>query len=446
MGPENPPSLQKVVGRPSGRKVYTEFADCQDYELWKPFSEMKVDNRSPCAMLGFMEIVLGVVGVLIFVGLGAIFFQLKNRNNESSDDGSKQKIGELQSELGEMRSKRDELQGKNKQLFAELTTAKAELKSLQNQKEELKETVSEYKESDKRREKEFETKITMLDNSKEALEKEKVRVIREDEQKLQAELLERDRIWNAHESSVLSHLTELCTEKEYEHTFRYFTNTKLPPDFDGSLKPDFLIEFLGQYIIFDAKCTKSEDISGYILNAVKSTAKKIKNNAKIYKTIFFVVPTIAVGSLKRSSFHESGSTFHVISPEALSPILAVLKRMSEYELAESMDPEERENIITAIARLDQHINMRNATDLLMTQSAADLIRDNRHLLPDISKEVESKKQKMDIPKLKPSEILRLTSNIDSQEDFIKEIISPKAGVTKKSLKLAAEMQENKFDL
>ena len=58
-------------------------------------------------------------------------------------------------------------------------------------------------------------------------------------------------MWNEHEHVVVSQLTDLCAKPQLK--FTTYDNTNLPDDFDGSIKPDFLIDFLGQYIIFDAK-------------------------------------------------------------------------------------------------------------------------------------------------------------------------------------------------
>lgn len=108
---------------------------------------------------------------------------------------------------------------------------------------------------------------------------------------------ERDRIWNEHENAVIATLSELCKQPHLH--FTSYSNNNLPDEFDGKLKPDFLIDFLGQYVVFDAKASKAESLQTYINDAVKTTAEKIKKNGRIYPHVFLVVPTEAIGELKK---------------------------------------------------------------------------------------------------------------------------------------------------
>ncbi len=178
--------------------------------------------------------------------------------------------------------------------------------------------------------------------------------------------------------------------------FTLHDNTTLPSVF-AKLKPDAIIPFLGQYIVFDAK--KSKSIRTYIADQVKSTAKKYKTIQDIYRTIFFVVPSDEIQELKTLSFFEEGFSFYIISRESLEPILASLKKISEYDTIADFDPQDREIIVNLIANYDRHISLQNAANILFTRESIGLMNSKETLHEEIQKEIASKKENMRTKKL-----------------------------------------------
>jgi chromosome segregation ATPase len=263
-------------------------------------------------------------------------------------------LGEAKAKLEKAISEKDELSGKGKQLYDNYKNLEADLKIARQERDSLQREVQTYAANDTRKEKEFTQRLEKLEGVKVSLEQERQRVIQEDEAKRARELEERDRLWADHENSVVSILSDLCKQPSF--SFTNYTNTTLPEGFDGSLKPDFMIDFLGQYVIFDAKISKSKSLQTYVNDQVKKTVEKVKDNDRIYKALFLVVPSTALAELKSHHYIVDGYTIFVVSPEALPPILASFKRISMYEFAEQMDPQQRENIIQVIAELDFHIN------------------------------------------------------------------------------------------
>src|SRR3989338_6741960 len=264
-----------------------------------------------------MEILLGSV---IVIGIGVVIvLQLKPKGSAVAES---KEIGELQAKLEKALSEKDELSGKGKQLFVDVTNVKSDLKALQHERDTLQRRLNEFEAKEERKEKEFTERLEKLEGAKEKLEEERHRVIREDEERRELELHERDRMWANHENHVIATLTDLCKQPQFR--FTAYTNTNLPEGFDGSLKPDFLVEFLDQYIIFDAKISKAKSLQTYVNDQVKKTVEKVKNNDQIYKHIFLVVPTSAIAELKNHQYTVDGYTLYVISPEALPPILASL--------------------------------------------------------------------------------------------------------------------------
>jgi hypothetical protein len=385
--------------------------------------------------------------ILLVVVLGILAFLFRNRKKDDTGRSAliieevaqlraelsqrDKIIGRLTAEVKEEKSLKDELVGKNKQLFEQITNTKAENDNLQKENKVFVKQLSDYEAQEEENERKINDRIKSLETSTTKFEEEKLRVRKEDEEKQQKEKEERNRMWAEHEIAVRQRIIDLCKASQYN--FSYYDNKNLPADFGGKFKPDILIEFLGQYVIFDAKKSES-DLQNYINTNVKSTVEKINGNQKIYPTVFFVVPTEAIKQLKTTRFYEQGFDFFVISPEAVESILASLKKISSYELAQQLDPQDRENIVNLIAEFDHHINMRNAVDILVAESGVSILKKANTLRPDIKEEIGVKKDKIRLQQFAPTDIKTLMLNVETQEEKIEEIISPKASISEENLK------------
>jgi len=356
----------------------------------------------------------------------------------SSEDGiakkKDQEIGELRQQMKEERSEKDRLAGEGKRLFAEITTVKEENKSHTKDIAELKNEIAKRDAEQNRKDKEFEDKIGKLHASDESLKQERERVQKEDEAKREKQKLEWDKVWTEHEISVIAMLSEACKKPEFG--FDTFDNTNLPDGFHGKLKPDFMVSFLGQYIIFDAKVSKSDNLQVYIRDQVKKTAQKVKGNEAIYSSVFLIVPTAAIGQLKNLHFYEEGFNFFVISPEAIEPILSSFKKIETYEFAEQMDPQERENIIDLIAQFDFHISSRNAVDFALMEHGLATLGKTAKMDPELLREVAAKKAKIRHLNLNTAEQKQLVSSPDALSEKMKEATDPKAKISSAEIKNA----------
>src|SRR3989338_93726 len=234
---------------------------------------------------------------LSILGIGILlFFQWKQRQNIRGTDVGilERELAEKSKELTEVKNKLEKekegkstLSGQNKELFAQVTNLKTENNTIRKENEKLQTQVTKTEANREQKEKEHSQSLQKLDEAKKSFEEAEKRVNREDEERKKQELEERDRMWNEHEHVVVSQLTDLCAKPQLK--FTTYDNTNLPDDFDGSIKPDFLIDFLGQYIIFDAKVSRSDNFQNYINSQVQSTVKKVKNNPKIASIIYLVV-------------------------------------------------------------------------------------------------------------------------------------------------------------
>jgi hypothetical protein len=311
------------------------------------------------------------------------------------------------------------LEGKNRQLRDENFQLQTEIRTARQTIAELKQELAVFEERKEFNELQLGQSIAKLEQSRASLEDEKQRVRREDEERQQQLLNEQNRIWNDHENEVLGTLRELCQRAEI--AFRLYENNDLPAEFDGSIKPDAMIEFLGQYLIFDAK--KSKDMARYLPDQVQKTAAKLKNMPQIASTVFFVVPQSELVKLKAKSFLEHEYTFFVISPEALEPILLQLKRLSNLQNLSEIDPADRENLVRIIAGYDRHLAFRNAADLWLTEQSIELMQQKEQLGEMWQNDIGVTAQKLRPARLKESEIRRLSQSVAEQRKALSHFSS-----------------------
>ena len=378
---------------------------------------------------------LVIIGIVCALGILAnLVLQLRKASTPMPTRDFSVDIAKIEKELETERKEKNELAGKGKELYGRFKDLEADYKATLKERDTLQRTLAKEESTREARETEHRDMVQKLENAERALEKERQRVIRADEEKAKMAEEERDRQWANHENAVIATLTDLCKLPQFQ--FTSYTNNNLPEDFSGKLKPDFFIEFLGQYVIFDAKVSKAQNLQTYIDDAVKTTAEKVKKNGKIYPHVFLVVPTEAISELKKLMYAKDEFYFYVVSREALAPILASLKRIATYELAEQLDPQKRESIINVIAELALHISYRNAHELLLTKMGAETLERTAILAPDIAKEVEQKQAEKKLSQLTPTEIKRLTNSLTEQNVAMTQLASPKASVKKSMIETA----------
>lgn len=382
-----------------------------------------------------MNVLLITIGIVCALGILAnLLLQLQKAPEPVKQEDLSKDLARMEKDLETERREKNELAGKGKELYDRFKNLESEYKAATKERDGLQSALTKMEARREQQEKEHRQMVEKLESAQQALKEERQRVIREDEERLRKLEEERDRVWADHENTVISTLTDLCKQPQLQ--FTTYSNTNLPEDFDGSLKPDFLVEFLDQYVIFDAKASKARSLQTYIDDAVRQTADKVKKNAKIYPHIFLVVPTEAIIELKKLIYAKDEYYFYIISREALGPILTSLKRISHYELAESLDPQKRESIINMLSELVTHISDRNAFEVLLTQRGAETLEHVSRIDPEIAGEIEQKNAEKKITQFSASEVKRLARSLTEQHVALQQLVSPKASVKKKHIDAA----------
>ena len=155
--------------------------------------------------------------------------------------------------------------------------------------------------------------------------------------------------WHHHQEHVKQSQKTLCSR----HTIDYVD--KVP--FKG--EPDNTVSIGEEFIVFDAKSPRGEDLSNFpgYLREQSEKVKKYAGEERVKNWIFFVVPMNTLEALKTFVFQLADYDVFVVTIDALEPILLSLKKIEEYEFAEQLSPEERENICRVLGKF-AHLSKR----------------------------------------------------------------------------------------
>ena len=174
-------------------------------------------------------------------------------------------------------------------------------------------------------------------NAKEREEKRE----REEERKLEERKEKLKRTWQDHEANVNKHIKFICQEQ----------SIKFIDDWHHDKKPDNVIQISNEYIVFDAKSPRNDDLDNFpnYIKTQVSSLSKYADHKDVKKHLFLVVPENAIHVLKTLTYNDSNYCVHIISLQALGITMWSLKQIELYEFAEKLSPEDRENLARAVA-------------------------------------------------------------------------------------------------
>jgi hypothetical protein len=142
--------------------------------------------------------------------------------------------------------------------------------------------------------------------------------------------------------------------------------------------------------VFDAKSPGGEDFSNfrqYIKNQAESVKKYVKE-PDVKKEIFLVVPTNTLDILDLVVFRLADYNVFVVSLDSLEPIILSLQKIEEYEFADQLSPEERENICRVLGKFIHLSKRRIQIDGFFTKQFFELVyRSEADLPKDILEKV-----------------------------------------------------------
>ena len=271
------------------------------------------------------------------------------KNKNKSLEASQVDLKILRAERDSLSTEKTSLESKNEiylkrgtELSNELSALKQKLESRENELNYLREEITKLKSAEEERRKNHEHSVNNLNVIVKRVHEERTKEKEEQHQREIERLLKQKETWSNHEENVKSRIKTICNKHGVEYV------EKVP--FKG--KPDNTLKVNDEFVVFDAKSPASDDLSNfpiYIRNQAESVSKYVKEE-DVRREIFLVVPTNTLDILEQFEFRLSDYTVYVISIDALEPIILALRKIEDYEFAEKLSPEERENICRVIGK------------------------------------------------------------------------------------------------
>jgi len=223
-----------------------------------------------------------------------------------------------------------------------ISSSNSKLEDLNSQLNASSNKVSKFESVEEERKLEYERKIAELNQVKENLDNDRKRLSDERVREKQESFEKMKKQWTEHETLVEQKIKQLCQT----HLVKYVD--KVP--FRGS--PDNAVEICDEYIIFDAKSPANDDLSNFpkYIKTQTDSVKKYANQESVRKDIFLVIPSNTIDTISQLTYNMGDYNVYVISTDSLEPIMLSLKKIEEYEFAEQLSPEERDNICRVIGK------------------------------------------------------------------------------------------------
>jgi hypothetical protein len=273
-------------------------------------------------------------------GMGAL--QAENRKLESSIERLSDDKITFQKENSVLKEKNDNYLKRGTELSSEKESFKQKADLLDRECNRLREEILQLKTKDEQRRTEHEKAIHQLVKLREDILKERHDKEEKEKQATYEKLRRLKETWSKHEADVKNRIKIICNR----HGVEYLESVP----FKG--KPDNTLKINDEFIVFDAKSPGSDDLSNfplYLRNQAESVSKYVKEE-NVRREVFLVVPTNTLEVVEQFEYKLSDYTVYVISIDALEPIILSLRKIEDYEFAEQLSPEERENICRVIGK------------------------------------------------------------------------------------------------
>jgi len=351
--------------------------------------------------------------------------ELKQKEKElgklkESDDKNTKRISELLSDIKILESKRDELIEKNTEFEKKITA---------------------FEKLEKKKEEEYKQDVTKLNSLKEQMDNDRKLILEEREKEIQERFEKMKETWREHEKKVEEAILNISTKYQID----YFSKDKVP--FKGS--PDNTIKICDEYIIFDAKSPSSDDnldnFSSYIKNQTENVKKYIRQK-EVKKEIFLVVPSNTLEILDQFYYNMSEYNVYVLAIDSLEPVILSLKKVEEYEFAEKLSPEDRDNICRVIGRFAHTTKRRIQIDGFFASEFMDIFNKCYDLPKEIlnGAEKSEKASKLNPPQDKRAKVIQI-DEISKEVKRIKKEAEAKDIDTKADLNIIESVPLYKVD-
>ncbi len=372
-----------------------------------------------------MEYIILILLITLIIISVINFKTSKNKH----DNNNKENLEILQSEIIKKEEKIKNLEEDIKILDAKMISfeqIKAEkiqvyekLKITEQDKNNLKNEVNKLLANEESRNETLRKSIASTNTLQQNLQTEIARVNDERVEK-EKELQEKmKKSWAEHEKDVQRYIQLICNN----HIIKYIGQEDFPHPRN---KPDNCIEIMDQLIIFDAKSPANNDLSNFP-KYIKDQTENLKKYAKhenVKKDLFLVIPSNTLSVINQYTYNIGDYNVNIITKDSLEPIILSLKKIEEYEFADKLSPEERDNICRIIGKFAHTTKRRIQIDQFFANEFLDTLSKTGSLLP--REILESVIQFENAEKLNPPMEKRkkqiLTKDLKNQSEKIKKEI------------------------
>lgn len=305
---------------------------------------------------------------------------------------SNKQIDVLQKEFTTLTEANKNYLRRGTELSNEVATLKQKLEQTERELQKVVQQNTEHVKDDEFRNQEYSKSVNALNKIQDKLQNDRNKEL-EERKNAEIERIRKLReTWANHQINVKNTIKTICAKYTIEYV------EKVP--FKG--EPDNTLKISNEFIVFDAKSPGGEDLSNfrqYIKNQAESVKKYVKE-PDVKKEIFLVVPTNTLEILDQVVFRLADYNVFVVSLDSLEPIILSLQKIEEYEFADQLSPEERENICRVLGKFVHLSKRRIQIDGFFTKQFFELVyRSEAELPKDILEKVSEfeKAEKLNPP-------------------------------------------------
>ncbi len=219
----------------------------------------------------------------------------------------------------------------------------------------------------------YSEEIVSLQSIKQSLQQERAKEVQQKHDEEIERLKALKETWAVHQTDVRGKIKSLCQK----HTLSYVDKAPFRGD------PDNTLLICEEHVVFDAKSPAGDELKNFplYLKAQAEGAKKYAKIEGVKKDIFLVVPSNTLHCIKEFVYNLTDYDVYIISVDALEPLILSLCKIEDYEFAEQLSPEDRENICRIIGKFAHLSKRRIQIDAFFARQFIELAYKCENALP-----------------------------------------------------------------
>ena len=332
-----------------------------------------------------LELILDIVVIVGIIVICFLFFFFKKPPKTDDDKLKDENLRLEQQIIGkdiEIKNSQQNIDIANAKIIAfeelktEITTLKEKLSNTESERNNLRNETTSLKKEEENRNETLRKSIEASNTLQESLTKEKERINDDRVKEIQDRYEKMKLKWREHEKDIENHIQLICKN----HIIKYISQEDFPYPRN---KPDNSIEIMDQLIVFDAKSPASDDLSNFSKYIDKQTEslKKYAKHDDVKKDLFLVIPSNTLHVINQFTYNIGDYNVYVITKDALEPIIISLKKIQDYEFADKLSPEERENVCRIIGKFAHSTKRRIQIDQFFAAEFLDTLNKAGTQLP-----------------------------------------------------------------